>query len=204
MYPDLFNAKVGGRRGRRRGRRPGLDRGRLHPDGRASAARRSSRRAARRAPPRPPTRPSTTCTTGCSGRPRATGSRWRSPRRLTTASRRGSSPRSRVLLGRRAARSSRASRSTTSPRRGSTPRSTSSSEERDTVKELGLISSWATRPAPAGGEPAGGPPATPLTHLAVLLEGRHHAVEVIRLDPHRLGELGDRDARVRALTSSSA
>src|SRR3954451_9040419 len=39
-----------------------------------------------------------------------------------------------------------------------------------------------------------GMPATPaLRHLALLGEAGHHAVEVVLLDPHRVGELGDGD-----------
>ena len=50
---------------------------------------------------RPPTRRSTTSTTGCSGRPRATGSRWGCPRTAPTASTRGSSLAFRAPAGRR-------------------------------------------------------------------------------------------------------
>ena len=45
-----------------------------------------------------------------------------------------------------------------------------------------------------GGFP-GVPPATRLRHLALVGEAGHHAVEVVLLDAHRLGELGDGDAR---------
>ena len=70
MYPDVFNAKVGGRR--RLGRpwartRTGSSPTSSPPS--ASAARRSSRRAAHPARRRRPTPPSTTCTTGCSASP---------------------------------------------------------------------------------------------------------------------------------------
>ncbi len=91
----------------------------------ASAARRSSRRAARRARRRRPTRRSTTCATGCSAPPTATGSRWPFPPTAPTASRRGSSPRSRDRARQASGRSSRGSTCTTSRRRGSTRRSTS-------------------------------------------------------------------------------
>ena len=64
MYPDLFNAKVGGQQ-RRRGRSTTRSGSRTTSSPRwASAARRSSRPAAPRARRRPPTPPSTTCTTG--------------------------------------------------------------------------------------------------------------------------------------------
>ena len=62
----------------------------------ASAARRSSRRAAPPRPRRRPTRRSTTCTTGCYGtRGRRLGLDGRAVATAPTASRRGSSPRSR-------------------------------------------------------------------------------------------------------------
>ena len=110
MFPDLFNAKIGDRERRRGGERRGS--GTPTPTSRpsASAARRSSTRAAPPRPPRPPTPRSTTCTTGCSARPRATGSRWPFPPPAPTASRRGSSPRSRAPAPAVSTRSSRASR----------------------------------------------------------------------------------------------
>src|SRR5436305_9124075 len=47
--------------------------------------------------------------------------------------------------------------------------------------------------------PVGGmPPALALDHLAVLLEGREHPVEVVLLDSHLAGHLRDRDPRTRA------
>ena len=42
------------------------------------------------------------------------------------------------------------------------------------------------------------PAAAGLDDLALLGEAGHHAVEVVLLDPHRLGELGDGDARAGA------
>src|SRR6476661_7425520 len=37
------------------------------------------------------------------------------------------------------------------------------------------------------------PPAARLHHSVLLSKGGHHPVEVVLLDPHRLGELGDGD-----------
>src|SRR3954470_16979103 len=42
------------------------------------------------------------------------------------------------------------------------------------------------------------PAAAVLADEAVLLQRGQHAVEVVLLDPHRLGHLGDRDAGARA------
>ena len=50
---------------------------------------------------------------------------------------------------------------------------------------------------PRSGQAAspGVPPAPGLRHLPLLGEAGHHAIEVVLLDAHRLGELGDGDAR---------
>src|SRR4051794_18149380 len=44
---------------------------------------------------------------------------------------------------------------------------------------------------------AGVPPTATLGDLALFGEGGHDAIQVVLLDPHRLGELGDRDAGAR-------
>ena len=63
-------------------------------------------------------------------------------------------------------------------------------EEREAVAKLDL--SLNPRSEFSGGFP--GVPATPgLRHFPVLGEAGHHAIEVVLLDAHRLGELGDGD-----------
>ena len=62
-------------------------------------------------------------------------------------------------------------------------------EERDAVRGLGAR----RRPA-ASSRASHGPPCGPARPSAA----REHAVQVVLLDPHRLGDLGDRDARARA------
>ncbi len=141
MYPDVFNAKVCGRRrlgGRRPG--PGLARERLHPHRRQ--ARRGDHRGARRVQ------------RGLGGqrrhRPRARLGAGHAGGRLgLDGGAHGGQPLRRRggahlvvpvhLLGRRVVRSSRASSWATSRRRRSTRRTPELVEERDAVKELGLV-----------------------------------------------------------------
>ena len=60
-------------------------------------------------------------------------------------------------------------------------------EERDAVTKLDLVVS-------GSGGVAGMPAATRLRHLALVRQAGHHAVQVVLLDAHRLGELRDGDA----------
>ena len=137
--PGHLPRRGGGENAAESGQRPGLARGRLHPHRAASAARRSSRRAARRARPRRPTPRSTTCTTGCSARLTATGSRWPSPRTARTASRRGSSPASRHLLAAGRYKVVQGLEVNDFSRARIDASVDELKEERDAVRELGLI-----------------------------------------------------------------
>ena len=139
QYPDLFHAEVGGQERLRGRRRPRVGRRRRSSRRSPSAARRSSRRAAPRRRRRRPTPPSTTSARGRSARPTATGCRWASPATAATACRRGSSPASRHLRRRRRTRSSRASTSTTTAAAKIDASAAELVEERDAVRELGLI-----------------------------------------------------------------
>ena len=72
--------------------------------------------------------------------------------------------------------------------------------ERDAVKELGWALGGPERAATGRRYAAsfGVPAAALLGDQAVLGQAGQHAVEVVLLDPHRLGELGDRDPGPRA------
>ena len=139
QYPDIFHAEVGGKNAAEVVGRPGLDRERLHPD-RRQARRRDHRgprlvvRRLRRLRDR-----STPRATGCTAPPTATGSRWRSSPTARTASPRAWSPPSRsprsdgdweIVQGLEIDDFSRGRMDATAAELA---------EERDAVKELGLI-----------------------------------------------------------------
>src|SRR5215211_4178787 len=136
-----------------------------------------------------------------------TGSRWRSSRMAPTGSPRASSPDSHVAAWTANGRSSRACRSTSSRASGSTrartnwPRSASrsgnwgwwSSEGSDPPSlrgtDLSLSPFWAS-----GGR--GVVPPALLADQALALQLAHHAVHVVRLDLHLLGDLAGGDAGI--------
>ena len=140
QYPDLFHCEVDGKNAYELVERPRVGRRARSSRPSPSAAPRSSRRAARRRPPRPPTRRSTTCATGRSAPTATTGSAWPSSRDGSYGVPEGLMS---SLPGRAArtasTRSSRASRSTTSPAARIDASTAELAEERDAVRELGLI-----------------------------------------------------------------
>ena len=174
----------------------------------ASAARRSSRRAARPRPPPPPTPRSTTSATGCSA-PTACA-RWRCRSDGSYGVEEGLISRFPVRVSGGAYEIAQGLEVGDFARERIDRTVQELKEERDAVQGSASSASAAGRRpevAPVGGDgvdrralrrvlrrASPGPPCGPGRPS----EAGEHAVEVVLLDPHGLGHLGDRDAGARA------